>query len=123
MFGNDYIMNEVANLAKFAAKVFFQKDINTINAVDEQGNIIEEGYVKHRLWQLINKGKINEAENLLFENVEKYQNEAMLQIGIEFYGKLATFSEDYLKVCDFSNVEIAEGISDLKKIFAKEKGM
>ncbi len=63
------------------------------------------------------QGKINEAENLLFENLDT-DNKRYMELALDFYERLNNFEDDFLEENNFSREEIEEG---LKEIFKKFK--
>ncbi len=66
---------------------------------------------------LLEQGKINEAENLLFENLDT-DNKRYMELALDFYERLNNFEDDFLEENNFSREEIEEG---LKEIFKKFK--
>lgn len=67
--------------------------------------------------RLVLEKKINEAEDVLFTNLEKNRNDNMLCIAGEFYTMLMDLSDDELKENNFTRAEIKEGINDVKELF------
>ncbi len=116
MFQNDYIMREIENLSRAVAKVFFQKDVISNEIFDQQGNISESNFLYHRLKLLIHDRRINEAEDLLFEEVEQNNSEEIIKVAIKFYQDLQELDDKTLLDCDFSQQEILEGIQAIQKI-------
>lgn len=116
MYNNDYIMRMIEDLSAFLANVIFQKDVAAIDIFDEQGNFSQSNYLHVQLLNMIGEGRINEAENLLFEKIAANPTEAYLKVGIDFYQNLERLSDATLNNCGFSRDEIVEGLNDLKKI-------
>lgn len=67
--------------------------------------------------RLIGEGRLNEAENLLFEKIEAQPNPAYLQVAIDFYTSLDNLSDETLNNAGFPRDEIVEGLGDIKKIY------
>lgn len=66
-------MREIDNLSRAIARFVFQKETGNSEIdviVDEQGNVSDSGLLYYRLKMMVKDGAINEAENLLFEEVE-----------------------------------------------------
>ena len=63
-------------------------------------------------------GRINEAENLLYENLDR-DNEDYLLMGLSFYSHVNDFDDDFLRESDYSRDEIRDGIES----FIKEYGI
>ncbi|MCL2559632.1 MAG: DUF6483 family protein [Turicibacter sp.] len=75
--------------------------------------------LNQRLENLLADGKINEAENLLFDAV---QNDAQvdhdyLRVALDFYMKMDDYTDDYLALCHFSRQEIMDGWAEITKLF------
>lgn len=69
---------------------------------------------------LISKGKIDEAEDMLFNEAENNPSEEIYEIGEKMYSLLSKKSDDELEAYNFSREEIELGLQDLKKIVRKE---
>lgn len=69
-----------------------------------------------RLFELIDRGEINEAENLLFEELD-FSNPKNCEVVLQFYGKLHTLSPQKLEACGYSHEEILEGMKDCAEKF------
>ena len=73
----------------------------------------ESGDLYQRLRLLAMDGKVNEAENLLYEyvdNQEERREQEILKAALYFYDYLNGKSNDYLENCAYSRQEIREGI-------------
>ncbi|QQY78838.1 hypothetical protein EDD65_11113 [Keratinibaculum paraultunense] len=116
MFEQDYIMRKIRNLVRFLARTFLNKD-----EVTYELPILEEytktDYIHKELIILLEQGKINKAENLLFENLDT-DNKRYMELALDFYERLNNFEDDFLEENNFSREEIEEG---LKEIFNKFK--
>ena len=60
--------------------------------------------------------KINEAENLLFDNFNLKMH-VYIAIALDFYAKLSEFTEEELEAADFSVEEIGQGIQDMMNFY------
>ena len=65
---------------------------------------------------LISKGKIEEAEDILFKEAENNKSEKVYEIGEKMYRLLDKKSEEELKMYNFSKEEIKLGLEDLRKV-------
>lgn len=72
-----------------------------------------------RLENLLADGKINEAENLLFEAVQndEHVDHDYLRVALDFYLKLDSFSDRDLTVYHFSRGEVMDGWAEITKFF------
>ncbi len=114
MFQPDYIMRQIETLTQAAAKLFMHKDINKIEMFKEDGSLSGAGLLYHRLKALINQGKINEAEDLLFAELDSAPVSEILAVVIHFYRDLAALTDEQLKQANFSRAEIAQGLADVQ---------
>jgi len=69
MFEQDYIMRIVHNLVRFLAKVLLGKDVVSYELSEEESSTTVDCLHK-QLLALIAQGRINEAENLLYKELD-----------------------------------------------------
>ncbi|MGN0498629.1 MAG: DUF6483 family protein [Acutalibacteraceae bacterium] len=121
MFENDYILKQIEMSTKFLAKLIFGKESPEYKLqYDEIENAQPIDLLCLTLRRMIDEGEINEAENLLYENIEREARAEYLEIAIDFYDRLSKLSADRLDECDFSRAEIFEGLENVKKIYGIE---
>ena len=121
MFENDYILKQIEMSTKFLAKLIFGKESPEYKLLyDEIANEKPIDLLCLTLRRMIDEGEINEAENLLYENIEREPRAEYLEIAIDFYDRLSKLSADRLDECDFSRAEIFEGLENVKKIYGIE---
>jgi len=111
MFNSDYFMREIENLSRLLAKIVFKTDVAKLDIVDEQGNLLELNFLHHQLIKMLHEGKINEAENFLFSEINKTSDADIFRVAIEFYSELEKFSDEFLQINGFSRDEISEGLN------------
>lgn len=61
------------------------------------------------LCRLVSEGRINEAENRLYEAMET-RDEGTLRVAVDFYLQLNERDDDFLEAHDFTRGEIEEGL-------------
>lgn len=116
MFQQDFIMREIELIGRFYIKILFGKD--TMEPPEEvRLDKISENYLFYQLRKLVEEGKINEAENLLFDEIKEEPKQDYLLAACEFYRMLSETDEMYLKRHAFSREEIMEGLSEVKQIY------
>lgn len=121
MFENDYILKQIEMSTKFLAKLIFGKESPEYKLqYDEIANAKPIDLLYLTLRRMIDEGEINEAENLLYENIEREARAEYLEIAIDFYDRLSKLSADRLDECDFSRAEIFEGLENVKRIYGIE---
>lgn len=122
MLENDYIIKQINMAINFLASVLFKKDTTEYhNIKDEKGNVTYIGRTVLNLRQLADEGKINEAEDLLFDEIEKNPKIDLLEAAIDFYGYLNEKDDSFFEENKFSRQEIFEGLYDVQKIYGIEQ--
>lgn len=79
---------------------------------------ITESDAFHELVKLIDEGRYNDAEDILFDGAE--EGTIDLASGIFFYQMLLDIPEKTLRAHDFSTKEIETGLRDFAKLFNVE---
>lgn len=122
MFENDYLMRQIELLSNALGKMLFQKDITIDEGaiIDDQGTISQGYLLLYQLKGMVREKRLNEAEDLLFDTIEKEPREEFLQSAVDFYADLQQMSDEELADCDFSREEIREGFSDILAIYKIE---
>lgn len=68
------------------------------------------------LCNMADRGEINEAENILYEELDE-KNLEYLKMAVLFYEHLNKMSNDFLEKCDYSRQEIADGMKHVIKMY------
>ena len=89
MYQQDWILRQIEMLARMLAKLLFHKDTTEYPELDAE-EYMQTNLLHQDLLRLIRQGRLNEAENLLFEQLEQG---------------------------GFSREEIDEGLHDFMKMF------
>ena len=110
MYEQDYIMRPIQEMVKAVLKLIFH--IDTESPAGKLLEDSEEKAVLNTLLDLADEGKINEAENTVFEITENmdYKN---LEVALLFYSYLNEKSDDFLEENDFSRDEVREGLQEI----------
>ncbi len=116
MFVSDPIMREIQNLSRLIGIVTLHKDIAHEQIVDEKGILSLSNFLRVRLRELTAQGRINDAENYLFEVLDTHVTEEKIAVALEFYTELGTLTDDQLHAAGFSREEILEGLTALSKL-------
>ncbi len=66
---------------------------------------------------MLREGRVNEAENRLFELVEADTKPEYLPAALDFYERLAALNDAQLAACRFSREEVAEGLGHLRALY------
>lgn len=110
MYEQDYIMRLIQEMVRAVLKLIFHIDMES-----PAGKLLEDSEEKavlDTLLDLADEGKINEAENTVFEITENmdYKN---LEAALLFYSYLNEKSDDFLEENDFSRDEVREGLQEI----------
>ena len=118
MFEEDWFMRQIKTMAAAIAKVIFGKD-TVVYEIQNPANQTETDILYGNLVRLINDGKINEAEDLLFQSLDP-NNQDMLLLAVDFYQRLNALGDPALQACGFSRQEILDGMQEVQRIYGLE---
>ena len=110
MLQDDYILRQIREMVRAVMKMLFQ-----VSAVELTPDVIEDTDARQILTNLTNladNGKIDEAENQLYEMTCDGDRQN-LEIGLLFYYHLNGKDDEFLEASNFSREEIMMGIQDL----------
>lgn len=116
MVKQDYLMRLIHEMVRTIMKLIFNIDEKT---VDIEQELKETSDLYGRLLKLADAGKINEAENLLYEQLENGQVED-LKAALGFYDHLNDYTEEFLDKADFSREEIKSGLVSVLRMYGYE---
>lgn len=119
MFQKDFLVREIENFSRFAIGMF-RKEKLKYEIQGEQGESIEDDYLFYRFQEMIYNGKINEAENALFEIIEKEPKLEYLKLTEKIYSEIIKMSDDYLLKYGYSREEIFESLDQIQEIYEKK---
>ena len=110
MYKKDWLLDQIDDLIEFLARVF----LNQTNTEYLPENIVNSSAdsLHTELNKLLSEGKINEAENLLFDKIE-VGNTKHLAVALNFYDKLNKFNDETLEASNYSREEINQGLHDI----------
>ena len=110
MFEEDYIMSQIREMVRMLLKLLFQMDMEEDSEELLRGT--KENEVLRELLEMVDDGRINEAENRVYELCEDGEM-ANLKVMLLFYDYLNGKSDEYLEECEFSREELKEDMRDL----------
>jgi len=112
----DYIMRHVQIAGLGLAQVFNLEQV--VHEVTDPYHSEESNQLYKLLMEMLADGKINEAENLLFDvtQQEGIDKQDVLNLAFDFYLKVNGYNDEYLELCDFSRAEADMGWSDITKL-------
>ncbi len=110
MFEQDYVMRLIKEMVRTILKLLFH--IDTDSPAAELLENKEEKESLETLLDMIDDGKINEAENRLYDLTSDTDLNS-LEIALLFYSYLNDKTDDFLEVNDFSRDEIRSGLENV----------
>ena len=110
MLQDDFILRQIREMIHAVMRMLFQ-----VTASDLSPEVIEDASARTVLEELLaltDEGRIDEAENQLYEMTCDGDRQN-LEIGLLFYYNLNGKDDDFLEAHNFSREEIMTGIQDL----------
>lgn len=115
---NDWIMEQIEMMTRFLGKVFFHKDLAPEEFELVDARVLTEGDLTAiTVKRLLSQRRLGEAEDLIFEEIEKEASVRMLKIACDFYAALLKLDEETLRQAHFAPDEITQGIRDIQRIY------
>ncbi|MFL0252193.1 DUF6483 family protein [Clostridium neuense] len=116
---NDYILRLIKSAMDFMVTVFSKKNAigNCMDEANHKVKVSEDDLLRFMVNKYISDGKINEAEDMIFEAIEANKSEENFKTAISFYEELSGWSDDKLSKYNFSKREIIQGLKDVKEIY------
>lgn len=107
MFEQDYIIRLIKEIIRTILKLLFNIDteVPTADLLENK----EEKELLENLFEMVESGKINEAENLLYD----LNDNSYLKISLLFYSYLNDKTDEFLNENDFSREEIKSGLKNI----------
>ncbi|ERI91552.1 hypothetical protein HMPREF1982_03061 [Clostridiales bacterium oral taxon 876 str. F0540] len=122
MFENDYIMKLIKSALNGIVS-FIRKKSGIEDSIDEEsGNVIiaEDQLLEMMIKRYVSDGEINKAENALFEAMQNRKSPRLLELALYFYDEISKLSEEKLSNCNFSKMEILQGLNEVKRLYGAE---
>ena len=114
-YEKDYIMRLIHGIARILARMIFDKDLDDeeFAAVLEESGLESNDYLR----RMIDDGKVNAAENRLFDLIESaaWEDRQKAALVLSFYDYLNGKDDEFLASADFPRDEIITGLEDAMK--------
>lgn len=110
MVEQDYIMRLIKEMVRTLLRLLFHIDLD--NPAAELYKESEKQGALKELLDMVNAGKINEAENKIYEMTADGDT-AHLKTALLFYSYLNEKDTDFLEAHDFSREEVMQGLKYL----------
>lgn len=107
----DYIMRIIKQLARVLFSLMLGKQYQSVELPQENKYAVS-GKALEELEKMVDAGYINEAENILLENIDYTQKEEVLA-AILFYQYISEKEDAFLAAHNYSKEEVLDGIKQL----------
>ena len=107
MYEQDYIMWLIKEMVRAILKLLFNIDTESPSAELLEDD--EEKQTLEFLFDMIDDGMINEAENRLYDSIEN-MDKSGLESALLFYSYLNDKSDAFLEEHDFNRIEVKQGL-------------
>lgn len=107
----DYIMRMIKEMVQVLFSLVFGKKYVSVELEDENKYEVSGNTLKY-FFDMIDQGDINEAENLLLEDLD-YTNKEEVMAAAFFYQHLSQKDDDFLKRNDYTKEEVLFGFKQL----------
>lgn len=108
---SDYIMRMIKEAARVLFSLIFGKKYTQVE-LPKENKFSVSGSNLDDLTGLVDQGKINEAENILLENLD-HENPEELAAAVLFYEYVSEKGREFLEAHDYSLEEAAEGMKQI----------
>ena len=107
----DYIMRMIKEMVQVLFSLVFGKKYVSVELEDENKYEVSGNTLKY-FFDMIDQGDINEAENLLLEDLD-YTNKEAVMAAAFFYQHLSQKDDDFLRRNDYTKEEVLFGFKQL----------
>lgn len=107
----DYVMRMIKEMARVIFSLAFDKTYVSVE-MEKANKYRVSGKALNDLWEMIDAGQINEAENLLLENIDYADKEEMMGAAL-FYLYLSEKEDSFLEAHQYSKEEVLFGFKQL----------
>nr|WP_300885725.1 DUF6483 family protein [uncultured Schaedlerella sp.] len=109
----DYIMRMIKEMARVLFSLMLGKQYTQVELPGENRFSVS-GKNLGDLKEMADRGKINEAENLLLENLD-YENKEEVAAAVLFYEYVGQMEEGFLKKNGYSLEEVYDGLMQIAR--------
>ena len=107
----DYIMRMIKEMVQVLFSLVFGKKYVSVELEDENKYEVSGNTLKY-FFDMIDQGDINEAENLLLEDLDYINKEEVISAAF-FYQYLSQKDDDFLRRNDYTKEEVLFGFKQL----------
>ena len=107
----DYVMRMIKEMARVIFSLAFDKTYVSVE-MEKANKYRVSGKALNDLWEMIDAGQINEAENLLLEKIDYADKEEVMGAAL-FYLYLSEKEDSFLEAHQYSKEEVLFGFKQL----------
>lgn len=107
----DYVMRMIKEMARVIFSLAFDKTYVSVE-MEKANKYRVSGKALNDLWEMIDAGQINEAENLLLEKID-YADKEEVMGAVLFYLYLSEKEDSFLEAHQYSKEEVLFGFKQL----------
>ena len=107
----DYVMRMIKEMARVLFSLAFDKTYVSVE-MEKANKYRVSGKALNDLWEMIDAGQINEAENLLLEKIDYADKEGVMGAAL-FYLYLSEKEDSFLEAHQYSKEEVLFGFKQL----------
>ena len=107
----DYMMRMIREISRVLFSIIFGKRYTQVE-LEIRNKYETAGTPQNALKDLIDRGQIDQAENMLLEDID-YSNKEDVAAAVAFYQYLGEKPDSFLEQHDFSKEEVMEGLDNL----------
>lgn len=111
-YQDDYVMRTISDLVRAIARLVLRKNDIDYDLPEDEDKYTPLDKVYRQLKDLADAGELNEAENLLSDNLDPPDLDC-LEMALTFYMYLNQFNDDILYTANYSREEIVDGINSV----------
>ena len=119
MYSEDWLLRQINMALRIIVNLLLGERAAEFESSGELS--AKAGPLYDEVFALAAQGRVNEAENLIFDRLDTEDSGALL-VASEFYSELNRMGDEALAAVSFSREEIYEGIADICREFGVEIG-
>ena len=109
----DYVMRMIKEAARVMFSVLLGKKYTQVE-LEQEGKFEVSGRGVDSYKELIDRGEINEAENLLLDELD-YTSQEEVAAAVLIYQYMGEKGEEFLRMLQYSQEEVLDGLEQLGK--------
>ena len=114
----DTLMRQIQVLIQGLGKLLGRNETFNVETVEPNNNV-KLDTLHRRLIDILNRNEFNEAENLLFEQIDTSENSNFI-LALDFYTRLNEFTDEALNINNYTREEIKDGLEEVSRLFGFE---